>query len=511
MRNVRTSIEGDNEFLKNDVDSMVSLWRNSNEVAHKSNKVVQAKGIEQKQFASALLEANISDNRHSSASGTSIDLPFGVELFEYYAAFIKKVYTKHALREYRFPDLVARVDLDRTNALLSLNDKILYIATDSDILRQRYRVALRPTGESGVYTYFRSRIRTRLDLPLMVFQRAKYFRPIPLRRRDAGDLLEHVDIFEFHCAYPTISDLENGFEVFRLMLKSICKQIGLPVLWSTRPTWGNHPIADFCVVADVPLPNGGTSQVAAIYFQNQKFSIPYEVSYKENQKYLHTYQLTGYVSRRLLLSTLLLTMNEFNHMLIPPFLSPYQVAILKSDDNIKSIDAERIINIFNERNIRCQLFTLASKKETKQSFFREQSKGIPVIMLIFGKRTANDQNRVVVFRNDDRTEEVLMLSELERVPGIITTLLDEISQKIETKLQTFLANRCITPSSKGFDDVLSARLIAICPLLAEEPAVSKIGLLGRGEVLGFVKTRHTVPCFTSGSPVSTLAFISTRF
>lgn len=404
--------------------------------------------------------------------------------------------------------------LEPTAEILDLEGKVLRVGDDGDLRRGVLPYVLLPTGESAIYTHWARTVRSPADLPVRMYRRARYFRPVARGRhsgRGVFHALEHDDIFEFHCAHPDAFAQQADLDRCQEMLAALLRACHVPAWWTTRPPWTNRAeVADWAVAADAPLPVNATAQLAAVYSQGTRFSGPYGVSYRHDGVTRHTVQLAGYVSRRLLMAHLMLGLRASGGLHLHPDLAPVQVLILAKTGG--GGEAERVAAVsaaVAASGIRARLIT-GDSNAIRRAGRTGQRRGVPVTVTVLPPRRDGDPYKTVLRRSDTGEELAVRSDTLHALPRQCRELLHDVGAGYDQTARSFAAGRVRHVHGGGLREALAARMVAVVSLTASEPAVRSVEELGRGEVLGFCETDHIAPCQATGAPVTTVALVSPR-
>jgi hypothetical protein len=465
-------------------------------------------------FSAALARAGILDNTVVDLAGSVVALPYGVALLHRFRDRVHAIYRAHGLEEHEYPELVPASALLPVEELFDLSGKILHVGASPGATGEP-GLALLPTGEAAIYGHWAKSVRNRGDLPIRAYRRARYFRPVS-RGRHAGRglfyAMEHDDIFEFHCAYESCDELRGELRRHWKVLRTVLEAMHVPALWSTRPPWTNRQeVADWAVAADVPLPTLATTQVASLYNQGTRFSEPFGIGFREHGEMHHTFQLSGYVSRRLLLVHLLLGMRPSGRFFLHPDLAPVQVAVLlRAAREPDVLAGEALVQQLGAEGVRAQLTALDRPARVAAALESWSARGAPIVAMLFGAAEPGEPFRVVLRRSDSEQEAELPAG----TDGLALTcrcLLGEIAAGWRRHVELFVAGRVVeVADADATREATGERLVAVCPLAVGEDTVREIGTWGTGEVLGFCGAREARPCVLTGRPTDAVALVSPR-
>ncbi|MDO0925008.1 hypothetical protein QQY24_06105 [Streptomyces sp. TG1A-8] len=460
-------------------------------------------------FGRRLKEAEVLDAGAIAAPGAMIMLPFGMGLIRRLDVLARDIYEAEGYREYDYPHLLPAPILDPTRQVLP-GAPLLYAGDDADWAAGHRKAVLSPTGEAAVYTHWAQTVRQRSDLPLHVYRRARYFRPA----RAGGSVFrsaESGDVYEFQSCFPDSGTAARGFTNAVTMARRLCSAMHVPALWSTRPPWTNNTsVANVTVGADTPLPHGSTVQVGCVYDQGTRFSRPYGIAHRDSRGRHFTHHVTGALTRRLVLTHLVLGMDAHGELLIHPDLAPVQVALtLAGGTGQDRADAEALVTALGQRNIRCELH-VGDRRETGRLHRRWRRQGVPLRVYLQPRRDADDAIRVVVVRADTREEAVFRPRLLPDLASVLPAALGEVGIGYLRRSLALAARRVRIADRATVRDVLATRSAAVVPLEPTEEAVDEVASWGQGEVLGLRRVTATAPCIHSGRPTDTVAYVSPR-
>lgn len=467
-------------------------------------------------FSAALARAGLFDNEAIDLPGSVVVLPYGVELLRRFRQRVDTAYRAHGLEEHEYPLLVPASCLEPSQQVLDLGGRVLYAGREDELGHGPGALALLPTGEAAVYTHWSRRVRTRGDLPVRAYRRARYFRPVSRGRHGGRGLfyaLEHDDIFEFHCAYASEAELRDDLRRYWAMLADTLRALHLPALWSTRPPWTNrHEVAEWAIAADVPLPTRATTQVGAVYNQGTRFSGPYGVEFREGGRRHPAVQLSGYVSRRALLVHLLLGLRPSGHFLVHPDVSPVAVAVLLRADGANDEDLTRaLVDTLDAEGMAARLVAVDRPSRVAPTVETWATRGTPVVLLLFAPRHGAEPWRAVLRRSDTEDEAALPDAEPATVVEACRAALAAVGRAYIRHVEGLLRRRLVeTAAEEDTRAALRERQVAVCPLVVDAAAVERVGAWRMGEVLGYCRTRERRPCVLTGEAVETVALVSPR-
>lgn len=465
---------------------------------------VKAAPAEARQFSEMLNKAGLFDFGSVPTPGAFVALPDGMFLLQKFFSLIQDAFERAGLSEHRFPVLLPNELLEPTAELFSLDKKILRVsAAGQPSLGLNY---LAPTGESVVYSWLSRRVGKKEDLPIELYQRTTYFRPI----RSGGGLSffrspEAGDVFEFHGVYADQEAQRINLTRFSAMLDDVFRQLGLPVIWSIRPPWTNNQgVAAAVRAADLLLPNGKTIQLSALYDQGERFSKPYNISYRDGDATRYTSQLAGYVSRRALMALLWWSSSQ-RQLTLPPSWAPLQVGVTtrKGTAQEKTVAAQ-LVSTLKSRGLR------AATDERSLGTARRQlhERGVPLDIVV---REEQSGVRFVLTRESLNIEAEPLLPGIDAAADATVEALAWIEQEERRQLAfNAAARQTLVTTLDEINEITAKGGVALLPLSVSEHAVKAVERSSKGEVLGFVEERTPLACSHSQAPVRTRVVIARR-
>jgi prolyl-tRNA synthetase len=462
-------------------------------------------------FSSWLRDAGVLDTRAIDLPGAVVTLPYGRALERRFEAIVRRQYEAWGYEEYDYPSLVPASALVPSGDLLPLKNMLLFAGDDEDWASGRRRAVLTPTGEAAVYSHWARSLRHAGQLPIRMYRRARYYRPAA-----AGPsvfrAMESSDVYEFHACHADRAGSAAGMRASVDMLRRVCQELHVPVLWSTRPPWTNRAaVAATTVGADVPLPHGATLQVSSVYDQQDRFAAPYNVRFRMGGAWVTTQHVAGYVSRRLLLAHLFLGMDTDGELLVHPGIAPVQVGVtLAGGDGGDHATAAVLIRALAALGVRARLEAPADRRSVGRLHRRWRRQGLPLRLYLQPARGDDRPARAVVVRADTREEAVVPLDDVTGLAARIPAALAEVGAGYAHRAYGFAARQCVSAGAGEVRDVLSRRGVAVCPLAPAEEVVRAVGAWRTGEVLGFVRDGRAGVCAVSGRPTDAVAYLSPR-
>ena len=262
----------------------------------------------------------------------------------------------------------------------------------------------------------------------------------------------------------------------------------------------------------MPLPVLATTQVSVLYNQATRFSRAFRVGFREHGQLHNTWQLCGYVSRRLVLVHLLLGMRPSGRLFVHPELAPAQVELFASAEPASGSDlAESTVRRLAEGGIRARLSIVGQNRRVGPARDACIQRGTPVVATVVASDKDGRPPRVVLLRSDCEQEPELAGAGAEELAGRCAELLAEIGAAWDRRAARYVDGRVAElADADSARQALAERLVVVCPMALEPDAVRQADGWGAGEVLGFARAGESRPCVVTGRPARTVALISPR-
>ncbi|GIE86819.1 hypothetical protein [Actinoplanes regularis] len=462
------------------------------------------------QFAQALTAGDVLDSRTIALPGAMIMLPTGTRMINMFTDRVRRAATEAGFAEYDYPMLAPADVYAATELVFPVADRLLRV-DDARFRGTAPRAVLSPTGEATVYTHWARVVRHRSDLPIRMWRQARYFRPMPAGTRSGRSVfraMESTGVMEFQACFADQNEARAEFHALESLFRQVVADYGAPALWSTRPRWGNNTtVADRSIGGDVPLPGGATLQVASLYEQGQRFSRAYNVTIREDGVQHATWHATGALTKRLLLSQLLLSLRTDLTLCVPPHWAPDQVGLVVFD--AAAADASRqLASALSAHDVRV---VASSPGQGKVNDRRWRLAGVPVRCYVSAPRSPQDRYRVVIVRATDRWEYELAVGNPEQAAQAVEAALDSVREVLADEIESYLACRVVaTTTADETREVVTAGLVAEVPIAMDESAIATVATWQRGEVLGTVESDRNRLCALTGRRTRQVAYVSAR-
>ena len=376
--------------------------------------------------------AALSDKRYP-IKGMNVWTPYGWKIMRFVDTYIRRELDATGHDEVCFPLLIPETEFKKEKDHIKGFDSEVYWVTHAGLNELDVRLVVRPTSETAMYPMFALWVRSHQDLPLKTYQIVNTFRYETKQTRPFIRVRE-IHFFESHTCHDSEEDAQRQIEEDLEILRRIMKELCLPYFLLRRTEWDKFPGAHYTVGIDTVMPNYRTLQLGSVHHYRTNFSVPYDITYEdENGEHKHVHQTTYGMSERLL-GALISVHGDDDGLVLPPAVAPFQVVIVPilSKKNAEEVTAaaERLRDELTAGGIRVKLDDRDDRPGSK--FYDWEIKGVPLRLELGGR---DIENNVVTFARRDTSEKgTIGLESL--VPGV-RLILDAIMHDMEAKAWEF--------------------------------------------------------------------------
>jgi prolyl-tRNA synthetase len=271
-------------------------------------------------------KAGLSDKRYP-IKGMNVWTPYGWKIMRHVDTYIRKELDATGHDEVCFPLLIPETEFKKEKEHIKGFDSEVYWVTHAGLNELDVRLVVRPTSETAMYPMFSLWVRSHTDLPLKIYQIVNTFRYETKQTRSFIRVRE-IHFFESHTCHVSEEDAQKQIEEDTEILAKISKKLCLPYFLHTRTEWDKFPGAYYTVGIDTVMPNGKSLQIGSIHHYRTNFSVPYEITYEdENSEHKHVHQTTYGMSERLL-GAIIGMHSDDKGLIMPPDIAPFQAVII---------------------------------------------------------------------------------------------------------------------------------------------------------------------------------------
>ncbi|URM53104.1 aminoacyl--tRNA ligase-related protein [Mycoplasma sp. SG1] len=258
---------------------------------------------------------------------------------------------------------------------------------------------LRPTSEILFSIYFKKVLINYSQLPLKLNQWANVYRyeknPKPFLRNNEfywqeGHALYRDEETGKDFCFKITDIYKNFFQNILAIYPFAGYKSNLEKFSGAKETYG----------FEIILEDGQFLQVATVHNLDKNFSVAFNIRAQDkDNKYFHPYNFSWGLSTRVI-GAIIAVHGDDNGLVLPPFIAPFQIAIVGYDDKNKEIldYITKILNILKINNYRV-IYKPNLNNSPSRTKINYIIKGVPVILEI-GKNEVINNNITLLIRHN---------------------------------------------------------------------------------------------------------------
>jgi prolyl-tRNA synthetase len=406
--------------------------------------------------------------------GCYIYLPASYSIWEMITEYFNVRIKKMGVRNTYFPLFITEANLTREEEHLEGFAAEVAWVTHGGKTKLEKPLAVRPTSETAMYSYYSKKIRSHRDLPLKLNQwnnvvRWEFKHAVPFLR--SREFLWQ----EGHTAHMT--EEEAGKEVMQILdyYAQIYEELlAVPVVKGQKTKNEQFPGAHYTKTIEGFIPSVGRGiQAATSHCLGTHFAKMFDITVEdphqvvkdgEARKKLHVWQNSWGLTTRSI-GVMILIHGDDKGLVMPPRVAEVQVVIVPVGVTAKTSEEDReklyskvteLKNTLLEANVRVET-DLREGYSPGYKFNDWELKGVP-LRLEFGPKDA-EKGQVTTSRRDKEGKDTIPLEEVgAKVPELLETIQKDMFNKAD---QEFAAHRKIVREWKDFVPTLNDKNVLL--------------------------------------------------
>jgi len=414
--------------------------------------------------------------------GCYIYQPASYRIWEFIQAFFNERIRKMKVKNCYFPLFITEANLQREKDHIEGFAAEVAWVTEGGKHKLEKRLAVRPTSETAMYSFYSKKIRSHRDLPLKMNQwnnvvRWEFKHPMPFLR--SREFLWQ----EGHTAHQT--EEEAGKEVLEILdhYAAIYEDLlAVPVVKGKKTKNEQFPGAHYTTTIEGFIPAVGRGiQAATSHCLGQHFAKMFDITIEdphqtvkegEARNKLHVWQNSwGFTTRSI--GIMVLIHGDDRGLVIPPRVAEVQVIVVPVGVTAKMKDEDKTSLYAQIEDLHSQLEAADVRAEvdwreqynTGYKFHDWEMKGVP-LRLEFGPKdaakgviTASRRDTLLTDPNHSKSE--IPLSDLATA---VPALLEEIQKAMFTRAdEAYASHRKQITSWNDFVPALNAKNVVVVP------------------------------------------------
>ncbi len=309
------------------------------------------------------------------------------------------------------------------------------------------KMCIRPTSETLFCTYFKDRLKSHKDLPMLYNQWCSVVR----WEKETRPFLRTREFLwqEGHTIHKTEEEAKSETLQMLNVYKDLYENyLAIPVLVGKKTEKEKFAGAEYTYTLEALMYNGVTLQSATSHYFGQKFTKPFDVKYAdENNKLVYPYQTSWGLTTRTI-GGIIMVHSDDNGLVLPPKIAPRQVVIIpiKNEENVV-----KIANSMCEELINAGITAFVDNTDRSAGFkFAEhETNGIPIRIEIGPKDIEEDV--FVVTRRDITSKNKYRLSDKTSWVKVVKDEMESMQKDMYEKAKKHMEQR--TYICKSMDEM----------------------------------------------------------
>ncbi|WPH04434.1 putative proline--trna ligase c19c7.06 [Acrodontium crateriforme] len=429
--------------------------------------------------------------------GCYIYQPGSYRIWEFIQEYFNERIRAMGVKNCYFPLFITEANLQREKDHIEGFAAEVAWVTEGGRNKLEKKLAVRPTSETAMYSFYSKKIRSHRDLPLKLNQwnnvvRWEFKHPMPFIR--SREFLWQ----EGHTAHLT--EEEAGKEVVEILdhYAAIYEDLlAVPVVKGRKTVNEQFPGAHYTTTVEGFIPSVGRGiQGATSHCLGQHFAKMFDITVEdphqqvkegEKRNKLHVWQNSwGFTTRSI--GVMILIHGDDKGLVIPPRVADIQTILIPLGVTAKTSDEDRKKLYDETAAINSALLKAGVRVE---SDYREgyspgykfndwEMKGVP-LRLEFGPKDMA-KGVVTYSRRDREGKDTIPITDLStRIPELLETIQKDMFEKARAE---FAAHRVIVHEWKDFVPTLNAKNVLLVPHCTGGPCEDEIKKDSSGSVEG---------------------------
>ena len=312
------------------------------------------------------------------------------------------------------------------------------------------RLAIRPTSEAIICHMYSKWINGYRDLPVLINQWANVMR----WEKTTRPFLRTTEFLwqEGHTVHATKEEaIKETLSILEIYKSTVENLLAVPLVYGKKSESEKFAGAVETHTIETILPDGQALQMGTSHYLGTNFAKAFEIWFQDkDEKRKHPHQTSWGVSTRLI-GGLVLTHGDDKGLILPPKVSPIQIAIIPiaADKNKKVNETgEKLFKQLSKKGFRT---TYDNRENLRPGFkFNDwELKGVPIRIEI-GPRDI-EENSCVIARRDDGSKEKV---NIENIFEVCEFLIEDIQKSLFENAKEKMNSR-IT-EGKNVDEIKNA-------------------------------------------------------
>ena len=456
-------------------------------------------------YNQVVLKAGLAD--YAPVRGFMVIMPSGYALWEQIQRGFDKEFARLGVKNAYFPLLIPESFFKKeAEHAKGFAPELAWVEREEE----GERVAIRPTSETIIYSFFSKWIRSWRDLPFRMNQWCNVLRwevkqtKLFLRTREF--LWQ-----EGHCAYATEKECVDEALVVLEEYEKFCQDIlAIPVVAGVKTEAERFAGAKDTFTIEAFMPDGRALQMGTSHNLGQNFAKTFGINFLDEKGAEQlVWQNSWGVSTRLI-GALVMVHADDKGLVLPPRIAPHKAVIVPI---IFEDSKEEVLTAAHKLGKDLQEFGVFVDDRDQYSsgwkFNEWELNGIP-LRIELGPRDVKSGSCVIV-RRDSGEKKIVKLSDAQKT---VEKLLEEIQENLFSTAKSFLEKNTVEANSwKELEKAIEERKLVLAPFCGSAECEKKIKekTTASSRCIPFNQKSTRSKCVVCGKPVDKKGFFAKSY
>lgn len=406
-------------------------------------------------YTSVINEAKLI--QYTDIKGFTIFEPNGWTIWERIRTILDHEFKQIGIKNLSMPLLIAMSEFQKEKEHVEGFAPELFTVTKIGDKQLDDYLAIRPTSEIWFCKYFKNKIQSYKDLPLLTNQWANVLRA----EKNTRPFLRNTEFHwhEAHCAFASSQEADDFARMFLNLYADFCeKQLCIPVIKGAKTANERFAGAQTSYTIESMMQDGQALQSGTSHVLGQNFAIPYDIKFQDFNNKLQYVHTTSHGLTTRIIGAIIMVHGDDNGLVLPFSIAEHQIRIicLFANKNPEIYEYGKQIKQQLQDLYRCELIN--SDKGVGYLLAESEVQGTP-INIIVGPQDLQAQT----FTYTRRDTGAKNLSSIKDLLSTIETTAQEYQANLYNKAKQYLEKNIVAVDNfEQFKTVINNKQWAKC-------------------------------------------------
>lgn len=406
-------------------------------------------------YTSVINEAKLI--QYTDIKGFTIFEPNGWTIWERIRTILDHEFKQIGIKNLSMPLLIAMSEFQKEKEHVEGFAPELFTVTKIGDKQLDDYLAIRPTSEIWFCKYFKNKIQSYKDLPLLTNQWANVLRA----EKNTRPFLRNTEFHwhEAHCAFASSQEADDFARMFLNLYADFCeKQLCIPVIKGAKTANERFAGAQTSYTIESMMQDGQALQSGTSHVLGQNFAIPYDIKFQDFNNKLQYVHTTSHGLTTRIIGAIIMVHGDDNGLVLPFSIAEHQIRIicLFANKNPEVYEYAKQIKQQLQDLYRCELIN--SDKGVGYLLAESEVQGTP-INIIVGPQDLQAQT----FTYTRRDTGAKNLSSIKDLLSTIETTAQEYQANLYNKAKQYLEKNIVAVDNfEQFKTVINNKQWAKC-------------------------------------------------